>query len=336
MSREVTGTGPDDEPPSRLGALARSPRVRTAAGTVAALAVLTGVAVPLTTGGPDRPPTAVRPTDRPTDRPTTTDLPVGEGLVAVLVPAGRDGADLTHVDVTVVLNNVMPTTRRLVAVELLGLGPAVVETADGVVMSAGEGPTRLRATVSADCRIRQSADRPDVSVRVTQRRDGRLVTELASLDAVAALDVLDPLCPPVVPGLAVRITSTRPAEGGPVTVRIVNHGNRSALVAPRATPDAGRARLVSDPPLPYDLGPGEALVATLDVSLGDATSAAGGSTTGRTAPVCPEQAPAVVADALFLEAETPDGFTAVTGFPTAAVAAAVARATERAGCPARG
>jgi hypothetical protein len=40
----------------------------------------------------------------------------------------------------------------------------------------------------------------------------------------------------------------------------------------------------------------------------------------------------VVADALLLEAETRDRFTAVTGFPTAAIAAAVTRQARAAGC----
>jgi hypothetical protein len=344
MSREVTGTGPEVTKPSRPGLpapLARSRRVRAVAGGLASLAVVTGAAVWLSTGGPDEqtprpfPTTTADGAGPPTTAGTRTgSLPVGEGLVATLAAAGTGGADLTRVEVTVILDNGLPTARELVSVEVLGLGPAVVEPVDGVVLPAGR-QTRLRATISVDCRVRLETERPDVSVRVVQRRAGRLVTELAGLDPVASLDVLGPLCPPVTRGLAVRITSSRSAGGGPVTVRIVNHGRRSALVTPRAAPDAGPARLVSDPPLPYDLGPGEALVAVLDVTL-VAVGATTGSTTGRAAPGCPGSAPDVVADALFLEAETRDGYTAVTGFPTTALAAAVARAVERAGCPPRG
>ncbi len=181
----------------------------------------------------------------------------------------------------------------------------------------------LSATVSADCGARGG---PPAQVRVIELdRQGRRFEALATVvDRGSVLDVLDPLCPPSRTGLHLAVVLASDGGGGVATVRVVNHGNLSALVTPRSAPDAGGLRLVSQPPLPYDLGPGQAVVATLDLAATEGTDG------------CPDGSVREAAAALYLEAETPYVFSEVTGFPQAALEAAVARWSTARGCPSAG
>ncbi len=349
MSREVTGTASDRDasdagsrtPPLR----SRTPRRRPVVGlAVVALALpVVGVGAALLLTGPDsarnlpaastRGPSAPGPgsptaTPPPAGASTRGDgaatdpgpsVPRGNGLDVVVLP-GPAPSDLVHLDVTIEVRNALDTRRTLVDLDVRGLGPALVDPVEGRVVPAG-GSVSVPAQITADCVVRQH---PTVRFLVTQRRDdGTVVDEEAvAPPAETVQGVLDRLCPPVEPGLHVVVAAFAPAPGGEVAVRVVNHGRVSAVVAPRAAPDAGPARLVSDPPLPYDLAPGDSVVARLDVRL-------------RPGSGCLALRPAAVAAALSLEGETPYGFGEVTGLPPRVLADTVRQRVERAGCPHR-
>ncbi|WP_088287180.1 hypothetical protein [Kineosporia sp. A_224] len=296
--------------------------------TASVLAVLALVGVGLAQNG--------APDDRPVPRPSTAaptasaddasdvtaDPPVDARLFARVRPAGREGGDLDHVRATVELTNRGGVERRVVAVDLVGLGTATVDTPPAAPL-APQASVTLAATVSADC---ETSGVLPARVRVIELdRQGRRFPALATiLDRDTLLDVLDPLCPPSRTGLHVAVVVASDGGGGVATVRVVNHGNLSTLVTPRAAPDAGGLRLVSQPPLPYDLGPGQAIVATLELDAADGTDG------------CPAGSVREAAAALYLEAETPYVFSEVTGFPQAALEAAVERWIADRGCPAAG
>ncbi|MBI4942000.1 MAG: hypothetical protein HY830_14750 [Actinobacteria bacterium] len=346
MSKEVTGSAVPQPPPGGGSAVdlddpaaaeePRPPRGRlqrygpTAASVLAVLA-LVGVGLTQNGGTDDGP--APRPTSPApsTAAPTasaddasdvTAEPPVDAGLFARVRPAGREGGDLDHVRATVELTNRGGVARRVVDVDLVGLGTATVDTPPAAPLAPQTSVT-LAATVSADC---EASGVLPARVRVIELdRQGRRFTALATVvDRAALLDVLDPLCPPSRTGLHVAVVVASDGGGGVATVRVVNHGNLSALVTPRSAPDAGGLRLVSQPPLPYDLGPGQAVVATLDLAAAEDSDG------------CPAGSVREAAAALYLEAETPYVFSEVTGFPLAAVEAAVERWNAARGCPAAG
>lgn len=349
MSREVTGDAPregatvtdleadlDDAPhdpadvPDRAAPRPRRPHLL--AGTLAVVAglVVAGAVVgglPQTDAAPVPPPPTPSVPAPPTlpDEPLVAaaeaafDLPLDVGLRARITPNGREGGDWTHVKARISVMNTGGAPRRIGAVTVVGLGRATVE-APGTDLPA-QTSVELAASIEADCAALQTPGVPVVVVVSEYDRAGRDIdvranTFEADPDPRA---VLAPLCPPVENGLRVAVAASGAGAGG-ITMRVVNHGNLSGLVTPRHAPDAGDLRLVSDPPLPYDLGPGQALVATLRV-------AAAAGTDG-----CPDGDPAAAAAALYLEAETPYGFTEVTGFPTPAVEAAVRAWIARTDC----
>jgi hypothetical protein len=339
MSKEVTGSAApqppqdggtavdlDDPAAPEAPQLPRTRLHRYGPTTASVLAVLALVGVGLAqNGGPDAGP-APRPAPTTAPAPTTTaddvtaEPPVDAGLFARVSPAGREGGDLDHVGATVELTNRGGVERRVVDVDLVGLGTATLDTPPAAPL-APQASVTLAATVSADC---SASDPLPVQVRVIELdRQGRRFQALATvLDRDSLLDVLAPLCPSSRTGLHLAVVVASDGGGGVATVRIVNHGNLSALVTPRAAPDAGGLRLVSQPPLPYDLGPGQAVVATLDLAAADGTDG------------CPAGSTRRAAAALYLEAETPYVFSEVTGFPQAALETAVERWSTSRGCPA--
>jgi hypothetical protein len=98
-----------------------------------------------------------------------------------------------------------------------------------------------------------------------------------------------------------------------MTVRLVNHGYQSATVVALAGPDAAPARIVTDPVLPFYLGPGEAVTARLRISV----------------PGCAVPDPGPAAAALSLEARIPWGFTQVGGWPEGAAQQALEHAATQ-------
>ena len=356
MSREVTGDaprtgatvadleadlddGPDDGPDARAdapGGAVPGPRrphlllgaVAVVAGLVVAGAVVGGL--PQTDAAPAPPsPTAPSPSvpdpfagpDEPllAAQKAAADLPLDVGLWARITPNGREGGDWTHVKARISVMNMGGAPRRIGVVQVVGLGAATVEV-PGTDLPA-QASVDLAASIEADCSTLQTPGVPVVVVVTEYDRAGRDIDVRANAfeadpDPRAALA---PLCPPVENGLRVAVAASGGGADG-ITMRVVNHGNLSGLVTPRHAPDAGDLRLVSDPPLPYDLGPGQAVVATLRV---EAAAGTGG---------CPDGDAAAAAEALYLEAETPYGFTAVTGFPTTAVEAAVRAWIARTDC----
>jgi hypothetical protein len=350
MSREVTGDAPrtgaavtdleaDLDDPADASAApggpdAAPPRLRRAHLLLAALAAVAGLAVAGTVVGglperraaPTPAPTSPAPSGQPEPQEpllaaqkAASDLPLDLGLWARVTADGRESGDWTHVKAKVSITNMGGAPRRIGAVSVVGLGVATVE-APGTDL-APQASVDLAASVEVDCESLATPGVPVVVVITEYDRAGRDIDVRANAfeadpDPRA---VLAPLCPAVEPGLRVAVAASGGGADG-VTMRLVNHGNLSGLVTPRHAPDAGDLRLVSDPPLPYDLGPGQAVVATLRV-------AAAAGTDG-----CPDAGPAAAAEALYLEAETPYGFTAVTGFPTAAVEAAVRAWIARTDC----
>lgn len=246
-------------------------------------------------------------------------LPIDIGLSAQVVPDGRESGDYTHVKARVSVLNRGGVPRRLASVGVVGLGPVRVEPLPPSSLAPGES-VDLGVEVDVDCGLRTDGGAVFVTVSEIdargERADLRVNTFSKDADPRSALD---PLCPQYTPGLRVAVAASG-GNGDGVTVRIVNHGNLSGLVTPRNAPDSGGLRLVSDPPLPYDLGPGQAVVATLRVTAAPGTDG------------CPAAGPEAAAKALYLEAETPYGFTEVTRFPTAAVEAAVRAWIARTDC----
>ena len=339
MSREVTGDAPrlpasraildldppdDDEPaPPPL----RRPSVPVLVATTLALVLAVAVGC-LVVGSTPVP----APTTAPTPSPSTPDLPpplraaaaaaalpLDIGLTASVVADGRESGDYTHVKARVSVLNRGGVARRIASVGLVGLGTARVEPLPPGTLAPGD-TVALGAEIDVDCAVR--TDGGAVFVTVTEidargeRGDLRVNTFSKDTDPRS---VLDPLCPKYRPGLRVTVAASG-ANGDGVTVRVVNHGNLSGLVTPRHAPDAGGLRLVSDPALPYDLGPGQAVVATLRVQAAPGTDG------------CPAGDAGAAAEALYLEAETPYGFSEVTRFPTAAIEAAVRAWIARTGC----
>lgn len=245
-------------------------------------------------------------------------LPVSPWLRADVASAGRDGADLGRVQISIGLTNTSADPLQVGNLTVLGLGTVLIPA--GTVEALGTidpaQTVRIPASVIADCTVRVD---PAVSVIVAVRRvdpiadapsrdnpPGRAdeITVRATTAApVRVQSVLDPICPPMRNLVAVAITGVRTDDDGSMTVRLVNHGYRSATIVALAGPDATPATVVLDPPLPLYLAPGEAVTARLRISV----------------PGCAVPAPGPAADALSLEARIPVGFTQVEGWPTGSV-----------------
>jgi len=210
--------------------------------------------------------------------------------------------------------------------------------------------TSLAGSVAADCTTR---DGPVVAVVASVIRDGEISAVRAMTAPPGVLGaVLDPVCPPVDQALAVRVTGFRyltgtartgaagaagatgaAGAGDVIVMRLVNHGSQSAQVVALAGPDAGAARLVSDPALPVSLSPGQAVLARIRVVGGVCVPARSAGGSAATSSALTSGIPigaalitdvAAAAQALSLEARIPWGFTQVTGFPTLAVQRALA------------
>jgi hypothetical protein len=110
----------------------------------------------------------------------------------------------------------------------------------------------------------------------------------------------------------VAVARVEPAGTGRFAARIVNHGNRGALLVTLQGPDARRARLRSEPALPFGLGPGQTRLVRFTVDV----------------PACPAPVPAAAAEQMSIEARTRDGFVEVTGWPEGLTRAALQAARE--------
>jgi hypothetical protein len=218
------------------------------------------------------------------------------GVMLVLTNGGHDARTVDGVQVTGVR-------------QVTGLGQVASAHAGPAVRLAPGADLRLPLVITPDC---ATLYRGGITVRV----DGHTLTPTGADPRT----LLAPLCPAPVSGPAVDVVAARadPA-GGPVVVRIVNHGTDAVTLTSSPSPDPALldARLTVLPAPPTSLVPGQAATLRLSVTP-PRCPAPDASPNGRTQGAAP--AP-VRTDALTLRAGTDRGEVPVGGWPSALLSA---------------
>lgn len=257
-----------------------------------------------------------------------------------------DRAQLGRVRLQVVIRNATRSPRQLAGVSVIGLGVLLLDDSRAIATTPITlppfGSVSLPATLDGDCSARYS---PQVQAGVTLAGPGggQLPLPASTPGSATLVQALAPICPEPVPGMAVGIVGAQPGPGASVLVRLVNYGFVTPQVVITPQPELGPVALGTDPALPLIMSPGQAIVVRLLLTApvcptptgkpgsgtGGGRGTGGGAGTGSSDAA--QQAAAGAAAGLGLEARMAEGYTGVTGWPTALIQAAARSAVRMCG-----